>query len=526
MKRRLATRFGAPIVLGTVFVACLVAAVESTPVAEAGTTASGSGSWTVYHGDTLGSGAVPDTTAIDVASPAWTSPTLDGELYGEPLAFDGDVFVATESDTVDALSASTGAIVWSTHVGTPVPASDLPCGDISPTVGITGTPVIDAARSEIFVVADELIQDAPAHMLIGLDTATGKTELDQDVDPGDSTPSALLQRTGLALDEGRVVFGFGGNYGDCSTYRGRVVAVNEGGGTPQDFTVDGAAGESGGAVWMGGAAPVVDASGDIWVSTGNGSVTSTAHAYDDSEAVLELSPSLTLLQYFAPAAWTTFNADDLDLSTAPALLPDGQVVVSGKPRVVYLLKTAGLGGIGGQEASIPSGCGDDVDGGPAEVGTTVYLPCLSGIMAVRATASPPSLTVLWRSGTGGGPPIVAGGLVWTLGQDGTLSGLDPTTGAVREQVHVETPANHFPTPSVGDGLLLVPTADQVVAFRASSGTPTTTQPRSTTTSTAQTTTSAPTTGGGGTPIGLIVGAVLGGLVVIALGVWLARRPRR
>ena len=59
------------------------------------------------------------------------------------------VFVATENDTVYALSASTGAVVWSTHLGTPVPSGSLPCGDITPTVGITGTPVIDPSRAEI-----------------------------------------------------------------------------------------------------------------------------------------------------------------------------------------------------------------------------------------------------------------------------------------------------------------------------------------------------------------------------------------
>lgn len=73
---------------------------------------------------------------------------------------------------------------------------------------------------------------------------------------------------------------------------------------------------------MGGAAPTVDASGNIWVTTGNGSVTSTNHAYDDSDAVLELSPSLSLEQSFAPTSWASDNARDLDLSTGVGLLAD------------------------------------------------------------------------------------------------------------------------------------------------------------------------------------------------------------
>ncbi len=220
----------------------------------------GAGSWTVYHGDPAGSGAAaPARGRVDTASPAWTSPALDGEIYGEPLVSAGRVYVATENDTVYALSAATGAVAWSRHLATPVPASSLPCGDIAPTVGITGTPVIDPARGEIFVVADEQVQGQPAHVLAGLSTSTGQVEMTRDVDPPGADTAALLQRTGLTLAGGRVVFGFGGNDGDCATYRGRVVAVPEAGGAPAMFTVDAKAGQSQGAVWMGGAAPAVDA---------------------------------------------------------------------------------------------------------------------------------------------------------------------------------------------------------------------------------------------------------------------------
>jgi outer membrane protein assembly factor BamB len=425
-----------------------------------------SGSWTVYHGDPAGDGVAPPVRAVDTATSVWTSPGLDGQIYGEPLVYAGRVYVATENDSVYALSADTGAVAWSAHLGPPVPAGSLPCGNITPTVGITGTPVIDQSRGEIFVVADELLGGHPAHRLVGLSTASGKVEMSQGVDPPGADAAALLQRTGLTLDAGHVVFGFGGNYGDCSSYRGRVVAAPETGGTAKYFTVDDTPGESRGSVWMGGAAPVVDGSGHIWVSTGNGSVYSATHAYDNSDGVLELSSSLQLLQFFAPSMWATDNSRDLDMTTAPVLLPDGQVLLAGKSRIVYLLNGARLGGIGHQEATLGSACNDDIDGGAAVVGMTVYLPCLAGIVAVRATSSPPAVHLLWSSGVGGGPPIVAAGLVWTMGQDGVLYGLDPGTGRVRQQVAIGVPANHFPTPSVGDGLLLAACADNVVAFAA------------------------------------------------------------
>ena len=423
-------------------------------------------SWTVYHGDPAGTGVAAGVGSVDTATRAWTSPTLNGQLYGEPLVFGDRVYVATENDVVYALSAATGAIVWSARLGAPVPSARLPCSNINPAVGITGTPVIDPVRQEIYVVADELVNGNPAHMLTGLSTATGQVELSEDVDPPGQIPANLLQRTGLTLDDGSVYWGFGGNAEDCGKYRGRVVGVPVAGGTPHIFTVDPAPGENNAAVWMGGGAPAVGPNGDLWVATGNGSL--NKHPYDNSDADLELSPSLRLLQFFAPADWRQDNSNDLDMTTVPVLLPDDQVISAGKSQVVYLLNGSHLGGIGKQQVKISPVCSTNIDGGSARVGMTAYLPCLSGILAVKAVRSPPALHVLWSANLSSGPPIVAGGLVWTIGQNGKLSGLDPATGKIRQQVTIGVPVNHFPTPGIGDGLMLAPSARNVVAFRTSS----------------------------------------------------------
>jgi outer membrane protein assembly factor BamB len=424
------------------------------------------GSWTVYHGDRVGSGVVRGVSAVDTASRAWTSPRLDGQIYGEPLVLGGRVYIATENDTVYALSSATGSVQWSAHLGKPVPASSLHCGNITPTVGITGTPVIDPVRREIFVVADVLRKTGPAHILFGLNTTSGRHEMSLRVDPAWQDAAAILQRTALTLTAGHVVFGFGGNFGDCATYRGRLIAVPERGGKPQVYTVDAARGESKGAIWMGGAAPAIDGDGDLWVSTGNGSVRTSGRAYDHSDGVLEFSSSLRLLQFFAPASWPQDNASDADLAAEPVLLADGQVVGAGKSGRVFLLNGAHLGGIGGQQAMLRSACNGDIDGGSAVSGMTVYLPCTGGVAAVRVTRSPPRLRLLWKTGTGGGPPVLAAGLVWTIGPDGTLYGLAPATGKIRQQATVGVPANHFPTPGFGAGLLLVPGARNVIAFPA------------------------------------------------------------
>jgi polyvinyl alcohol dehydrogenase (cytochrome) len=508
--------------------AILAAAGWTGGAAAAATSPAAPASWTVYHGNPAGTGVAGPVAAVQTGRRAWTSPMLDGEIYGEPLLFDGRVYVATENDTVYALSAATGAVAWSAHLASPVPSGDLPCGDIAPAVGITGTPVIDPARDEIFAVADEFTRGAPAHVLVGLSAATGKTQMTEDVDPPGADTAALLQRTGLTLDDGRVVFGMGGNFGDCASYRGRVMADPETGGRPLVFTVDAGPGESQGAVWMGGAAPVVDAAGHVWVSTGNGSVYSASHAYDDSDSVLELSPTMRLLQYFAPSDWAANNSQDLDMSTAPVLLPDGQVILAGKSRIVYLLDGAHLGGIGTQQAMLGSACGADIDGGIALAGLTAYLPCASGVIAVHATRAPPGLRLLWTAPRQGGPPVVAAGLIWTIGQNGMLYGLAPGTGSVRQQAFIGAVANHFPTPAVAGGLLLAPAARDVVAFSApAAGTPASASPSSPAATPATHAASPPPAGtGGGLPAGGIAGITVAGLAVIGGLGWLLWRRRR
>jgi outer membrane protein assembly factor BamB len=219
---------------------------------------------------------------------------------------------------------------------------------------------------------------------------------------------------------------------------------------------------------MGGAAPVVDAQGHIWVATGNGSVTSASGPYDDSDAVLELSAHLGLVQHFAPSHWYGDNASDLDLgSAAPALLPSGLVVQAGKSNNAYLLRASHLGGVGGQIATLRGICGGDVAGGAAFGPSVAYLPCESGLIKVVTDSATGSMHERWKSPTGaGGPPILAGGLVWTI-SNGTLYGLSPDTGKATQQLAIGQAATSFPTPSVGDGLLLAPSANQVHAFRPS-----------------------------------------------------------
>jgi hypothetical protein len=274
----------------------------------------------------------------------------------------------------------------------------------------------------------------------------------------------------LALTAGRVVIGFGGNYGDCGNYHGLIVTAPEDGSTPSTYLVAGLPGDNQGAVWMGGAAPVIDARGDIWVSTGNSAHTSHVSQYDDSDSVLLLSPTGALLDSFGPSDWYSDNATDADLgSTAPAVLPNGLVFAVGKSRTAYVLHQARLGGVGGQVAAFANFCGNDADGGSARLGGTLFVPCSDGLRAVTPMTSAPAPK--WKTGSGAhNSPIVAGGLVWSIG-DGTLYALDPGSGAARVQFSIGASASSFPSPSAADGLIVAPSATQLHAFTGPDGLP-------------------------------------------------------
>ncbi len=428
--------------------------------------------WPTYNQNPIRDGVDASGSSFSPATPAWTSPDLDGQLYGQPLVEAGRVYAATENDTVYALAADTGTVLWSTHVGTPFNPDTVPglCGDIQPTVGITSTPVIDPARSEIFVVADEQAPGDASHHLIGLDLYTGAVVLDETIDRPGFDPAHELQRASLALTDGRVVIGFGGNSGDCEPYHGLVVSAPEDGAAPVVFVMANQPGDSQGAVWMGGGAPAIDSTGNVWVSTGNSAYESDSDPYDQSDGVVELSPTMQLLQDFAPTTWPQDNANDADLSTPPVILGNGLVFALGKSSTGFVLDQAHLGGVGGELLSEPECFGH---GAAAHVGDVVYTGCGGGAEALRVSNSPVSLTTLWSSDLGGGgTPIVAGGAIWTVSQGGFLNEIDATTGDTISQFGLGgTISSSFPSPSAADGLILAPSDDAIHAFEGPAGLP-------------------------------------------------------
>src|SRR2546428_7228105 len=279
---------------------------------------------------------------------------------------------ATENNTVFALNDSSSQIISQRHLGAPVPRSDLPCGNIDPT-GITGTPVIDSTAQTVYVVG--FLRTDHQHWLFAIDLKTGGVKFSRVVDLPGGDPLVEQQRGALSLSKGVLYVPYGGLYGDCGKYHGWVV------GTPANITSRVFAYQvptgRGGGIWAPSGA-AVGAGGDLLVSTGNSFASSV---FDYGDSVIRLSPSLQLLDWFAPSDWVALNNGDTDLgSVGPSLLGPDLIFQIGKDGNGYLLNRSHLGGVGGQLFT-----------------SRVCGPAYGG-----AVGSPPPLYLTWPRGVGGG----------------------------------------------------------------------------------------------------------------------------
>jgi outer membrane protein assembly factor BamB len=451
---------------------CLILCVAGVSLCVLASPASGAFAlWTTYHRDALHSGVDPDSSSPLTPVRRWQTRRLDGQIYGEPLVYGSRVYVVTENDSVYALHAATGAVIWRRNVGNPVPdfqTTRQGCGNIG-YVGITSTPVIDVATKRIYAVADTwdgLHAKTIQHRLVGFGLATGAPVpgLPRVVDPPGSNRAYQLQRAALALDRGRVIIGFGGDVGDCDRYHGWLVSVPESGrGKSRIYEV--ARRALRGAIWGGGDGPVVDPSGNIWVATGNG----YRPILDDQESVLKLSADLKVLDRWTPRNWRELDVKDFELgSSEPQLLPGGLLFVIGKAGQGYILSASHLGGIAAPPLFQAHVCNGAAFGGAVYFAGVIYVPCFDGLRALSVNIQAPSFAPLatWRVNSGPiGPPIVAGGLVWSATWiKGILYGLDPTTGAQRVHTNLGSFA-HFASPSAAGGTLFIANGDRVTAFR-------------------------------------------------------------
>jgi hypothetical protein len=274
---------------------------------------------------------------------------VDGQIYAQPLFMENlnigggihdVVFVSTESNSVYAFDADNGGITyWHTNLGTPFPA---PCGDLTPTIGISGTPVIDRASGTIYL--DTKLASGPAHKLHALDITTGAEKFGGPVTLSATGFSASLehQRSGVLLLNGVVYLAFA-SHCDSGSYHGFVLGCNATN-LSHLYTFNTTPTGSMGGIWSGGMAPAADAGGNIYVMVGNGTFDGITNF---GESMIKLSPSLAVLDWATPNNWSNLNQQDKDFgSGGPVLLPTHYVAGMGKDGIVYLADRNNLGHVG------------------------------------------------------------------------------------------------------------------------------------------------------------------------------------
>jgi hypothetical protein len=448
--------------------------IAGRAVAAAGHVAAATTVWPTYHLDRRRSGNDLGEPSFSSLTSAWKSPALDGAMYAEPLIDGNHVIVATENNSLYAFSAVTGSRVWGPiNLGAPRTAN-FPCGDIKP-LGITGTPVIDGGF--IYVVAE--VQTSPTSYVFRLakiDPSSGAISYNKNITPTGMDTNVQQERSALAVSGVNVVIVWGGLAGDCGSYHGYIETVSEATGLEQHQWHDTREpGGTRGGMWAPSGA-AVNAAGDIFVTTGNGSSTTITN-YDHGDSVLEFSPALALLSWFAPGppqTWASLNANDTDLgSIGPAIPSLGLLFVIGKGGRGYLLYQSALpdnsnpGGGENYSHAVCHATNSAAFGGLAVHGNIVYVPCKDGIAAVSIDSATAFHRIWYQTSGGGSAPIFAGGLVWTLPMFGgtTLYGLKPGTGQIAKTLTLPAATEHFATPAAADGMLFVAAGDRLSAFR-------------------------------------------------------------
>lgn len=446
-----------------------------------------------YHNDLARTGLNASETIL---TPASVNPrtfgklfadAVDGYVYAQPLYVPGVaipgqgarnvVYVATEHDSVYAFDADrAGPPLWHASLlegGTPVSSADVSCTQIVPEVGITGTPAIDPATGTLYVVAvvkhGAGREASYAQRLHALDLSTGAEKFGAPLTIAGSVPGigegqvhhvvsfdafSHLNHPGLALANGVLYIGFG-SHCDQGWYHGWLFAYDAGreaqpgsgnaaaaplklravfNTTPNGFWAS---------IWQGGGAPAIDAAGNIFFMTGNGTFNAAADYGDSMVKLAWRGNSLIVADSFTPYDEKTLDDQDLDLgSSGPIVLPDQPgphphlVVGAGKSGWIYLVDRDHMGGFNPRSNDqivqvLPSALAENLST-PAYWNERVYFGGIDDrikaflLAGGRLSDAPVSTTPESFGYSGASPSISANGasnaILWALQVDGYGSG--------------------------------------------------------------------------------------------------------
>jgi len=401
-------------------------------------------------------------TAANAGSLVRRQVQLDGTVDSSAIYLSGvqvggaahdTFFVTTTYGKTEAIDASSGTVLWRF---TP-PGYSSWAGSAQIT---TATPVADPGRASIYAAS-------PGGTISKLAVADGHAVWTTSIT---RLPSREKIAASLNFEQGHVIATTGGYIGDAPPYQGHVAVIDAATGTllhvwnslcsNRTGLIDPATCRSSDSAIWGRAGAVIDPSnGDLYVATGNAPWNGRT---DWGDAVIRLNATATrILGNYTPTNTDELNASDTDLgSTSPVLLGGGYLAQGGKDGIIRVLSIRRMSGTAphkdGELQTVSTPSGTDLFTAPAvwrtSSGTWMFAADNGGTAAWRFRNG--HLAQLWKNGTGGTSPVVAGGLLWVYSPGGGLNVYTPLTGKL--VASLACGGGHWNSPIVVDGRVALP----------------------------------------------------------------------
>jgi hypothetical protein len=493
-----------------------------------------------YHYDNGRSGQNLNETALTLANVK--SATfgkkgefmVDGRVDAQPLYLSqvtvggqkkNVLYVVTEHGSVyafdaDSINGNTSTFLWktSTLVTGETSSDNRGCGQVSPEIGITSTPVIDRARNAIYVVAMSKNSGGTySHRLHALNLSTGAEMFNgpQNITAtypgtGDNSsggnvvfdPKQYKERPGL-LQIGGTIYTTWSSHCDFRPYTSWVMAFSADT-LAQTSVLNLVPNGSEGGIWMAGTAPAADPAGNLFFIIGNGDFDTTLNSSGfpangncgNCFVKLTTSSGLKLADYFTPHNTVAESNADTDFGSGGGILlvdstdSSGNIrhlsVGAGKDSIIYVVDRDSMGKFNSTTDQIYQEISGQLGGGvfsmPAFFNGTVYYGAVGDalkafpVVSARLAGTPSSQSTHHFGYPGATPSISANGttngIVWAIENSGAVLYAYDATNLTTELYDSNQAAanrdhfsgNKFITPMVVNGKVYVGTPSSVAVF--------------------------------------------------------------
>jgi hypothetical protein len=434
------------------------------------------------------------------------------------------LIVPTEHDSVYAFDADSGATIWQVSMlkTGETTSDDRNCGQVTPEIGVTSTPVIDRTsgpNGAAYVVAMSKDASGDYHQrLHALDLALGTELFGGPVDiqatypgTGDNSngtsvafdPGQYEERSALLLLNGVIYTGWA-SHCDIRPYTGWIMGYSEST-LAQTTVLNVTPNGNEGAIWMAGAGFAADNSGNIYFLDANGDFDANLNAsgfpsdgdYGNAFMKLSTSSGLAVADYFEMDNGAAESDTDTDLGSGGTIvlpdLSDGSgntwhlAVGAGKDSNLYLVNRDSMGKFNANSNNVYQELAGALPGGvwamPAYINNTVYYGSVGNpIQAFAITNAKLSSNSTAQTATSFGYPGATPSISANGSSNGIVWAVENTTPAVLHAYNATNlielynsnqasggrdqfgAGNKFITPMIVNGKVFVGTPNGVAVF--------------------------------------------------------------